>query len=59
VDRHLPALDVVLDIADAVADHADHVTASDELSSRLPVGREDPVLRLQRHRLGYRHAFLA
>ncbi len=52
VHWHLPAADIVLDIADTVADHADHVPAPNELRTGLAIGGEDPVLLIQRHGLG-------
>ena len=59
VDRHLPPLHVVLDVAYAVADHTHHVSPSYELCAWLAIGREDPVLALQRHRLGDGDSLLA
>ena len=42
MNRHLSAFDVVFYITDAVTDHTDHVSTSNELSAGLPIGGENP-----------------
>ena len=51
--RHLPAFDVVFCVSNAVANHAHHVSSTNELSTWLSIGRKNPILVFKCHCLGY------
>ena len=59
MDWHLSSTNVVFCVTNAVTNHADHVTATNELSTWLTIGWEDPVLRLKRHGLGDGNRFFS